>query len=118
MAPTEPHARLAKDLMAASAAPLLLAILAEGDSYGYAILRRVRELSGGRLEWTEGMLYPVLHRLEERGSIRARWVPSDAGPPRKVYALSRDGRRALAEARGQWDVANDTLQRAWSRTRG
>ena len=118
MSPTEPPARLAKDLMAASAAPLLLAILAEGDSYGYAILRRVRELSGGRLEWTEGMLYPVLHRLEERGCIRARWVPSEAGPPRKVYALSREGRRALAESRGQWELANATLQRAWSAGHG
>jgi hypothetical protein len=56
-----------KDLMAASSTPIVLAILAEGDSYGYAILKRVRELSGGRLEWTDGMLYPVLHRLERLG---------------------------------------------------
>ena len=43
-----------KDLVAASATPLVLAILAEGESYGYAILKRVRELSGGELEWTTG----------------------------------------------------------------
>ncbi len=49
-----------KDLIAASSTPLVLAILAEGDSYGYAILKRVQELSGGRMEWTDGMLYPVL----------------------------------------------------------
>ena len=58
-----------KDLIAASSTPIVLAILAEGDSYGYAILQRVRELSGGRLEWTDGMLYPVLHRLERLGHI-------------------------------------------------
>ena len=52
-----------KDLVAASATPLVLAILAEGESYGYAILKRVRELSDGELEWTDGMLYPLLHRL-------------------------------------------------------
>ena len=59
-----------KDLVAASATPLVLAILAERDSYGYAILKRVSELSGGRLEWSDGMLYPVLHRLERLGLHR------------------------------------------------
>src|SRR6185295_11946872 len=54
---------MSKDLVAASATPLVLAILAEGDSYGYAIIKRVAELSGGQLQWTDGMLYPVLHRL-------------------------------------------------------
>ena len=62
-----------KDLVAASSTPLVLAILAEGDSYGYAILKRVRELSKGRMEWTDGMLYPVLHRLERLGFIEAHW---------------------------------------------
>jgi hypothetical protein len=62
-----------KDLIAASSTPMVLAILAEEDSYGYAILQRVRELSGGRMEWTDGMLYPVLHRLERLGHVEARW---------------------------------------------
>ena len=50
---------IAKDLVAASATPLVLAILRRGDSYGYAIIQEVRELSGGRLAWTDGMLYPI-----------------------------------------------------------
>ena len=53
--------KLAKDLVAASTVPLVLAILADGESYGYAIIQRVRELSDGEMEWTDGMLYPVLH---------------------------------------------------------
>src|SRR4028119_2083536 len=61
-----------KDLIAASSTPIVLAILAEADSYGYAILQRVRELSGGRMEWTDGMLYPVLHRLERLGHVEGR----------------------------------------------
>ena len=65
---------ISKDLVAASAAPLVLAILAEGDSYGYAIIKRVGELSGGRLRWTDGMLYPVLHRLERLGYVEASWT--------------------------------------------
>ena len=62
-----------KDLVAATSTSLVLAILAEGDTYGYAILKRVRELSGGELEWTDGMLYPVLHRLERSGLVKSRW---------------------------------------------
>ena len=69
---------MSKDLVAASATPLVLAILAEGDSYGYAIIKRVTELSGGHLQWTDGMLYPVLHRLERQGHVAAKWSASEA----------------------------------------
>jgi hypothetical protein len=57
-----------KDLIAASSTPLVLAILAEEDSYGYAILQRVRELSGGRMTWTDGMLYPVPRATPSRAA--------------------------------------------------
>ena len=77
-----------KDLIAASSTPLVLAILAEEDSYGYAILQRVRELSGGRMEWTDGMLYPVLHRLERLGHIEARWEVAESGRHRKYYRIT------------------------------
>ena len=75
---------MTKDLVAASATPLVLAILAEGDSYGYAIIKRVAELSGGHLQWTDGMLYPVLHRLERQGLVAAKWSASETGRRRKV----------------------------------
>src|SRR3989304_1521833 len=71
-----------KDLIAASSPPLVLAILAEGDSYGYAILKRVQELSGGRMEWTDGMLYPVLHRLARPGPPQGRREGAGAPAPR------------------------------------
>ena len=58
-----------KDLVAASATPLVLAILADGESYGYAILKRIRALSAGELEWSDGMLYPLLHRLGRLGYV-------------------------------------------------
>jgi DNA-binding PadR family transcriptional regulator len=80
-----------KDLIAASSTPVVLAILAEADSYGYAILQRVRELSGGRMEWTDGMLYPVLHRLERLGHIEARWEVAESGRRRKYYAITPQG---------------------------
>jgi transcriptional regulator len=103
-----------KDLVAASSTPLVLAILAEGDSYGYAILKRVRELSRGRMEWTDGMLYPVLHRLERLGFIEAHWEKAETGRRRKYYRITRQGRKQLAEEREQWQAVDDTLRGIWS----
>ena len=102
-----------KDLIAASSTPLVLAILAEEDSYGYAILQRVRELSGGRMEWTDGMLYPVLHRLERLGHIEARWEVAESGRRRKYYRITSQGRARLAEERAQWKAVHSTLQGLW-----
>ena len=80
---------LSKDLVAASATPLVLSILAEGDSYGYAIIKRVAELSGGDLQWTDGMLYPVLHRLERQELVAAKWGASESGRKRKYYRITK-----------------------------
>jgi len=102
-----------KDLIAASSTPLVLAILTEGDSYGYAILKRVQELSGGRMEWTDGMLYPVLHRLERTGHIQARWQVADSGRRRRYYRITSQGRTQLAEERRQWQAVDATLRGIW-----
>ena len=102
-----------KDLIAASSTPIVLAILAEEDSYGYAILQRVRELSGGRMEWTDGMLYPVLHRLERLGHAEARWEVAESGRRRKYYSNTPGGRARLAEERRQWQAVNATLRGIW-----
>ena len=104
---------IGKDLVAASATPLVLAILAEGDSYGYAIIKRVTELSGGHLQWTDGMLYPVLHRLERQGLVAAKWGASETGRKRKYYRITRDGRTQLAAQRQQWQVVDETLRGIW-----
>ncbi len=102
-----------KDLIAASSTPIVLAILADGDSYGYAILKRVRELSGGRMEWTDGMLYPVLHRLERLGHIEAQWAVAESGRRRKYYRITPQGRAQLAEERTQWEAVDATLRGIW-----
>ena len=104
---------LSKDLVAASATPLVLAILAEGDSYGYAIIKRVTELSGGHLQWTDGMLYPVLHRLERQGFIASKWQAADTGRQRKYYKLTKTGRNQLAVERWRWQVVDNTLRSLW-----
>ena len=104
---------LGKDLVAASATPLVLAILAEGDSYGYAIIKRVATLSAGHLQWTDGMLYPVLHRLERQGWVSAKWAESDSGRKRKYYRITKEGRTELAAQRQQWKAVDGTLRGIW-----
>ena len=104
---------LGKDLVAASATPLVLAILAERDSYGYAIIKRVTELSAGHLQWTDGMLYPVLHRLERQGHVAAQWSASDNGRKRKYYRITTEGQAQLNAQRQQWQVVDGTLRGIW-----
>jgi len=102
-----------KDLVAASATPLILAIIAEGDTYGYAILKRVSELSGGELQWTDGMLYPVLHRLERQGYIEGNWGSSESGRRRKYYRITKQGQAQLTEQREQWQMVDTALRNIW-----
>ena len=104
---------ISKDLVAASAAPLVLAILAEGDSYGYAIIKRVSQLSGGHLQWTDGMLYPMLHRLERLGYIEAHWSTAASGRRRRYYRITDAGQAHLKAQRRQWQVVDSTLRGIW-----
>ena len=99
-----------KDLVAASATPLVLGILREGESYGYAIIKRVGELSGGELQWTDGMLYPLLHRLERNGLVEAFWGRSKTGRRRKYYRLTRAGTEQLDRQRRQWQMVDQAIR--------
>lgn len=107
-----------KDLIAASSTPIVLAILAEEESYGYAILQRVRELSEGHIEWTDGMLYPVLHRLGRLGYVEARWEVAESGRRRKYYRITSQGEAQLEEHRKQWQAVDATLRSIWRMTPG
>ncbi len=102
---------LNKDLVAASATPLVLAILNRGESYGYAIIQQVREHSGGEMEWAEGMLYPVLHRLEKKRLVKSHWGTAETGRRRKYYRLTQKGRTVLAEQRRQWSNIQEMLEK-------
>ena len=104
---------LAKELVAASTVPLVLSVLTEGESYGYALIQRVRELSGGKIEWTEGMLYPVLHWMENEELIESEWRDSETGRKRKYYRLRKEGRKALQDEREQWLTVHETLTKLW-----
>jgi len=102
-----------KKLVAASSEPLVLSILAQGESYGYAIIQRVRQLSQETLQWTDGMLYPVLHRLERNGLIVAQWGKAESGRRRRYYRITEDGAKALATEKEEWETVNATLNELW-----
>lgn len=104
-----------KALIAASAKPIVLSLLLTGESYGYEILQRVRQVSGGRLGWSSAMLYPVLHRLEKDGLIRSEWKLSEEGRMRKYYTLSDAGRLELAAEKEDWTAVTASLARLWGR---
>lgn len=104
-------ADIPKDLVAASATPLILSILSHGDSYGYAIIQRVHELSNGELEWADGMLYPILHRLEKKELITSYWGKSDTGRRRKYYRINPQGLTELNQQRQYWNDLHGLLQK-------
>jgi len=103
-----------KAMIAASTKPLLLSILDEGESYGYQIIKKVRDLSNGRLDWSFGMLYAVLHRLEHDNLVRSKWRPSGAGRLRKYYRLTEKGRKELEAEKNVWQSVNDVFLKLWT----
>jgi DNA-binding PadR family transcriptional regulator len=105
-----------KDLVAASSRPLVLSLLAGGESYGYEIIRKIREVSGGDIDWNEGMLYPVLHRLERDKLVVSNWKEADSGRERKYYRLTPLGRKALAAEKTEWLGVHQTLEKLWKAT--
>jgi DNA-binding PadR family transcriptional regulator len=80
---------------------LILAVVADGPLHGYAIIEALKQRSGGEFALPEGTVYPALHRLEEAGLLSSSWSSGD-GRKRRVYALTRSGRRGLEERRGDW----------------
>ena len=81
---------------------LVLAVVGDEASHGYAVIERLRELSGGAFDLAEGTVYPVLHRLEDRGLLSSRWTGE--GRLRRVYAVTAAGRRFLGEQRATWST--------------
>ena len=102
-----------KALIAASTKPIILSILLSGENYGYQIIQRVKSISGGTLEWSDGMLYPVLHRLEKDGFIVSQWKKSEEGRYRKYYSLTAQGREELKAERKQWLNVHSALTKLW-----
>lgn len=109
---------LNRELIAASTTPLVLSILSRGDGYGYALIKEVQDLSGDRIAWSDGMLYPVLRRLEKQGLIASYWRVAESGRKRRYYKIEKDGRRELSRWREQWELVGGVLGRLWGKETG
>ena len=88
---------------------IVLAALAGGPAHGYAIIQEIHRRSGGAFDLPEGTVYPALHRLEQAGLLSSRWTEGDSGRRRRVYSLTRSGRKALADQRAVWDRFTDAI---------
>jgi len=104
---------ISKNLTAASTKPIILGILKQGNSYGYLIIKRIKEISGGKMEWSDGMLYPVLHRLEKDKLIQSKWTMKNNSRPRKYYKITDIGKKALLSEKEQWLQINAVLNAIW-----
>lgn len=105
---------ISKNLTAASTKPIILGILKQGNSYGYLIIKKIKEISGGKMEYSDGMLYPVLHRLEKEGLIKSNWSMEDDTRPRKYYEITEAGKQSLVEEKQQWQQVNAVLDQLWN----
>ena len=104
---------ISKELVAASSRPLILGILSQKESYGYEIIKKVHELSNSEMKWKDGMLYPVLHKLEHDGLIQSFWQVSDNGRKRKYYKIKPKGKTVLETQKQQWLIINKALNQLW-----
>ena len=98
------------DLLQGTLDLLVLKTLASGRLHGWAISKRIRELSRDVLTVNQGSLYPALYRLEDRGLIVAEWGVSPEGRRVKLYGLTRDGERRLDSEREQWRLFAAAVQ--------
>ena len=98
----------------ASVKAIILSILAHGDSYGYDIIRRVRTLSGGHVEWAAGSLYPVLHRMKTEGWIEDYWVEKEGERRRRFYRITKIGLQALEREKQNWMNVHGILEKLWN----
>ncbi|PYX53666.1 MAG: PadR family transcriptional regulator [Acidobacteria bacterium] len=88
---------------------LVLKIVALGPSHGYAIAQRLQQISKDFFQVHQGSLYPALHRLEDRGWLRAEWKESETGREAKFYSLTKKGRRQMEEEARNWDRLCDAV---------
>jgi transcriptional regulator len=89
---------------------LILQVLSVEPAHGYAIARRLQQISQETVRVNQGSLYPALHRLEQKRWLKAEWRESETGREAKFYALTRAGHQQLARERASWDRLTAAVQ--------
>jgi PadR family transcriptional regulator PadR len=91
------------DLVQGTLDLLILQVIAHEPVHGWAIAQRLKQMSKGVLQVSQGSLYPALHKLEQHGWIQGKWAESDNHRRAKYYSLTRAGRKALTQETAQWE---------------
>lgn len=102
-----------KELIGACTVPILLSIISNEDSYGYEIIKKVKAISKDRIEFKDGTLYPVLHKLENKGLIESYWKITDSGRKRKYYRICQKGKKTLLNEKENWEIINQIISKLW-----
>ena len=105
---------ISKELVGASAIPIILSVLENGDNYGYEIVQRVKELTRGEINWKEASIYPVLKKLETSGMIKSYWKVEDGERPRKYYTILADGKQQLQQNMHEWELVHSVFGKLWN----
>jgi transcriptional regulator len=91
------------DLVQGTLDLLILKTISLEPKHGWAIAKRIQQISNEVLQVQQGSLYPALHRLEQQGWIRAKWAESETGRQAKFYALTAAGRRQMEAETANWN---------------
>jgi PadR family transcriptional regulator PadR len=91
------------DLVQGTLDLLILKTLLLGPKHGWAIAKRIQQISSEVLQVQQGSLYPALHRIEQRGWIKAHWDETETGRKARFYSLTRSGRAQLQEELANWN---------------
>lgn len=105
--------KISKELIGASSIPIILSILSENESYGYEIIQKVKAISNGKIEYGDGTLYPVLHKLEKKELIESYWKIPESGRKRKYYTISNKGKKELVSQKENWTTINQIISNLW-----
>ena len=104
---------ISKDLVAATSIPLILSILTENETYGYDLIKKIKERSDGKLEFAEGTIYPVLKKLEEKKFISSKWRLGETDKQRKYYRITSVGKKQLQLEKNNWLIIHNIFEQLW-----
>lgn len=104
---------ISKELIGASAMPIILSILKNGDSYGYEIVQKVKKLANEEISWQEASIYPVLKKMENSGLIESYWRVEPPERPRKYYKILDQGKEQLIQNKLEWKTVFSVLEKLW-----
>ncbi len=106
--------KFSKELVGATTIPIILSILSSKESYGYEIIEEVKQISKGQIEYGDGTIYPVLHKMEKKELIESFWRMSEKGRKRKYYKINKNGIKQLAEEKENWLIVNQIISKLWT----